>query len=282
MGCCIRHGAASSPLPSLLQLSTLAALLFATASSASATATVSISQDGGYLNLRRCAKQCLWGTDDLLVAGLECSEPWANDCLCQTDDAAQATSFLSACCSSRCTIGGADHDITSAINEYDAYCQRNSFTVGDGDVDTALGKESSPRVLSLVTSVSIANIAPVVTSAVSISADDAYARLPDCAKACVWGDVDDLMAKGLECSDPWVNACLCREDLAGVVDAFLSQCASAKCSAAGVDTNVASARSVYENYCSRNNYDVGGGAASTPPGSQPTGTSSRTSHTDCS
>jgi hypothetical protein len=99
---------------------------------AEGASSVTIISENGYKQLRQCAQFCVWhagAVDDLMAEGLGCTSPWVNDCLCRLDLAPIASSFVSKCCSSRCTIGSADGDVSSAIGVYNTYCQANGFAV---------------------------------------------------------------------------------------------------------------------------------------------------------
>src|ERR1700753_814000 len=94
--------------------------------------TVTIFNYPSFRALQPCAKECLWHLgemDDLMAAGLGCTAPWVNDCLCRTDLAIVASDFVTSCCSKRCTISSPASDIAAAVAVYHSYCETNSFDV---------------------------------------------------------------------------------------------------------------------------------------------------------
>lgn len=61
---------------------------------------------------------------------LNCGDPYANDCFCNTGaaSAAAATSWLAACASTECSAGDLSDDLTSMHSLYASYCIGAGFT----------------------------------------------------------------------------------------------------------------------------------------------------------
>jgi hypothetical protein len=84
----------------------------------------------GFPLLRPCAGSCL-GCDNAahqLQDGLGCGVDPPNECWCRTDLFTLATSYLSSCVSSSCTVGGWQSDYSSAERFYESYCRGAGFT----------------------------------------------------------------------------------------------------------------------------------------------------------
>jgi len=119
--------------PSLLAAAAAAAVtLLLHALPARADKSITVVGFAPYLDLRECAQDCIWhrgNVDDLVASGLGCPSPWMNECMCRVDLATVASSFLTSCCSSRCTVGSPNGDITAAVGVYNSYCESNGFAV---------------------------------------------------------------------------------------------------------------------------------------------------------
>lgn len=106
-------------------------ILFLTITTVLATGgTVTIESAASFSSLRTCAQACICctvGASNLLGDGMACNLPWPNDCFCQADMYATATSWLSSCVSSSCTVAAAD-EATSAVSLYQAYCLQAGYT----------------------------------------------------------------------------------------------------------------------------------------------------------
>lgn len=84
-------------------------------------------------------------------------------------------------------------------------------------------------------SVSIANVQPYL--------DQRY-----CVRDCLWsGELSNLQGF-LDCSDPILNGCYCRDDLASSASSYITSCVNGGCASNTPD--VVRAISVYNGYCS--------------------------------
>lgn len=107
----------------------LVALTLHTIPALGSSTTVSIRSEPAFKAMRECARDCLvWNGSMDLIGEFGCGYPLPNECLCRADLAPQATKHLSTCCDSYCT-GGADVDISSAIQVYYSYCGANGYEV---------------------------------------------------------------------------------------------------------------------------------------------------------
>lgn len=116
------------PLP-LLQ-TFLLSLLFHQAY-AQTTASVSVGSYAPWVSERSCGQLCVWidsghigAAHADIVMFLDCSFPYLNLCLCNSDYGTSITSFLSSCVSSRCSTASqnAPPEITTAVEVYNGYC----------------------------------------------------------------------------------------------------------------------------------------------------------------
>jgi hypothetical protein len=106
----------------------IALTLHATPALGSST-TVSIRSEPAFKAMRECARDCLvWNGSMDLIGEFGCGYPYPNECLCRADLASQATKHLSTCCDTYCT-GGADVDVSLAIQVYYSYCGANGYDV---------------------------------------------------------------------------------------------------------------------------------------------------------
>jgi hypothetical protein len=97
--------------------------------------------------------------------------------------------------------------------------------------------------------------ADVDTKTVSIKSAADYLVARACVQGCVWtGDSEILYEIG--CPSPYYNQCYCDLDQASSATSFLSSCIPTSCSNNGPD--VATAVSVYMNYCSSAGYPFQG------------------------
>jgi hypothetical protein len=91
---------------------------------ASADGTVSIAAFTSYIVQRLCVKDCLWGGQPgggvNLPGYLPCPAPFSDSCMCRTDLAVTASTFLSSCVGKFCSSNSVD--ISSAIDLYSSYC----------------------------------------------------------------------------------------------------------------------------------------------------------------
>lgn len=106
---------------------------------------VSIHDEPYYSTARSCAQNCVWYNGvynawDDLASGLGCGARTAvNGCYCKAELASSASSFLTACVSSRCETS--DFEITEALSMYNGYCA--TVTLGHAAVATAIGTAST-------------------------------------------------------------------------------------------------------------------------------------------
>lgn len=87
--------------------------------------TLSIASQEAFSSLRGCAQDCLYGGPSdgsgALPRALQClGTPAYDGCMCRSDMASTANSFLTVCASKYCQ--GNTDDIASAISAYTAYC----------------------------------------------------------------------------------------------------------------------------------------------------------------
>lgn len=99
----------------------------------SATASVSVSQDAGWVQERECGQRCVWIDSGHIgapypdiVMFLDCpGAPYLNACFCRTDFGVSVTSFLSSCVSSRCSTASVPdtaREISTALSIWSNYC----------------------------------------------------------------------------------------------------------------------------------------------------------------
>jgi hypothetical protein len=121
----------------------VALTLHATPALGSST-TVSLRSEPAFQAMRECARDCLLFNGSIdLIGEFGCAYPYPNECLCRADLAPQATKHLSTCCDAYCT-GGADVDITSAIQVYYSYCGANGY-------DVKVAAEAAPATTTMAT-----------------------------------------------------------------------------------------------------------------------------------
>jgi hypothetical protein len=100
---------------------------------------------------------------------------------------------------------------------------------------------------------------PTLTATVTIARDPAWIAEHECGQKCVWINSGHIGAEAhpdivlfIDCSLPYLNACLCRSDLGVAVTSFLSSCVSSRCNAASIPNTAAeitTAVSIYNQYC---------------------------------
>jgi hypothetical protein len=108
----------------------------------------SICAAPGFPLLRPCAGSCIGCYDaaQQVQDGIGCAANPPNECWCRTDLFTLATSYLSSCISSSCTVGGWEADYTSAENFYESYCRGAGFTaVVDAPANTAATTTVDPN-----------------------------------------------------------------------------------------------------------------------------------------
>lgn len=189
---------------------------------ASADGKVSIASFTSYSVQRYCVRECLWeGRTDggpPLPGYLTCAQPYSDSCICRTDLAATASSFLSSCVNTYCSSNTVD--ISNAIGLYNGYCAGN---------------------LAVVTSAGI----------VTIESSNAYSTVRRCVQDCIWaGDpAGGLAVAGhLGCFGGNIyNDCMCRADLSGTAATFLTSCANKWCT--GNTADIGDAVSLFTAYC---------------------------------
>jgi hypothetical protein len=100
----------------------------------------SICAAPGFPLMRPCAGSCIgcyFGAQQV-QDGIGCAANPPNECWCRTDLFTLATSYLSSCVSSSCTVGGWEADYSSAVSFYGSYCRGAGFTaVEDAPANTA-------------------------------------------------------------------------------------------------------------------------------------------------
>jgi hypothetical protein len=108
----------------------------------------SICQAPGFYSLRPCAGSCIgcyYGAQQV-QDGIGCPADPPNECWCRTDLFTLATSYLSSCVSSSCTVGGWEADYSSAEAFYESYCRGAGFTaVVDAPANTAATTTVDPN-----------------------------------------------------------------------------------------------------------------------------------------
>jgi hypothetical protein len=98
-------------------------------------------------------------------------------------------------------------------------------------------------------------VANVDTNTVSIKSAAGYLVARACVQGCLWtGDSEIVYEIG--CPSPYYNQCYCNLDQASSATSFLSSCVPTSCSDNGPD--VATAVSLYMNYCSGAGYPFQG------------------------
>jgi hypothetical protein len=122
-------------IPTLLILLALSPVFTICLDLAGPTAPVSIFSESAYIAAKECVTICLFYdglyhpshsiSDDLGEAiGCGAGDP-VNACYCRDDLASSASSYLTACVSSRCTgskAGNINNEVASAVSMYNGYC----------------------------------------------------------------------------------------------------------------------------------------------------------------
>jgi hypothetical protein len=102
-------------------------------------ATVTIQSYPEWIDLRSCERRIL-SEDDWLKSGLKCASPYYNDCYCNTNLAAVATSYMSSCVFTYCSDLPSDY--TAVLGVYNLYCSAQGaavVTTGSGGGAMATG-----------------------------------------------------------------------------------------------------------------------------------------------
>lgn len=107
------------------------------------TITQTMTNVKAWQDLDLCARNCFQSWElGCWIASLDttigcgdsniCSELAINGCYCRTDKQSVATSYLSLCVSSACTVGDPQVDINSAVGIYTGYCAGLGYEVVTG------------------------------------------------------------------------------------------------------------------------------------------------------
>lgn len=97
--------------------------------------------------------------------------------------------------------------------------------------------------------------ADVDTKTVSIKSVADYLVARSCVQGCLWTGESEILYE-IGCPSPYYNQCYCNLDQASSATSFLSSCIPTSCSDNGPD--VATAVSLYMNYCSSAGYPFQG------------------------
>ncbi|KAH0536056.1 hypothetical protein FGG08_007037 [Glutinoglossum americanum] len=95
--------------------------------------TASIVSTTEYLLQLSCVQNCIWhqGAYDDVVDYIGCGHPYLNGCVCSSDLASSATSFLSSCISASCV--SKPDAITHALSVYSVYCNGDASVLTTSD-----------------------------------------------------------------------------------------------------------------------------------------------------
>jgi len=115
--------------------------------------TVSIIAFSPFKTVRECARTCLGCNSDRcgVATALGCQEPYMNSCYCRSDLRASASSWLTDCVHSDCSINSID--AANAVSIYNAYCGLQA-----GPVTTTQGGDAgTTSTVTIVTTTVISN-----------------------------------------------------------------------------------------------------------------------------